>query len=401
MNRRKALLPIAVFLFALLVGALLLATAPRVEKADVPETVRAVRVLDAIPRALPLVVRSQGTVTPRTESALIPEVSGRVVWTSPSLVSGGFFEEGEPLLRLDRDDVNTALTRARANLARALGEWEHASSNLRRLENLANQDIVSSSQLDDARRGARVAEAMLEESRAARTQAERDVARAEIRAPFSGRVREESVDLGQFVTRGQAVGTIYATDYVEIRLPIPDDQLAFLELPLFGGAPVDEGPDVTLRARFAGAEHEWQGRIVRTEGEIDPKSRLVHVVARVEEPYSEAAHRAPLAIGLFVEAEIEGPVAEDVLEVPRSALREKNELLVVDAENKLRLHPIELLRLDRESALVRAQMPEGMRICVSPVTAFVPGMPVTPVPSGSGAEIATPDELEAGEGARS
>lgn len=377
-RRRKLLLPFVVLAAALLGGAALLATAPDVPTGRPPETLRAVRVIDVQPGPLPLFVRSQGTVAPRTESELIPEVSGRAVWTSPSLVSGGFFAEGEPLLRVERADYETALARAKANLARSQGEWEHAKAQLDRREELARQGVASSSQLDDARRQSRVARAALDESEAALRQARRDLSRTEIAAPFAGRVRDERVDVGQFLSRGQPVASLYATDYVEVRLPIPDHELAYLDLPLFSGAALAEGPAVTLRARFAGRDQAWSGRIVRTEGEIDPKSRMVHVIARVEDPYGQTEGRAPLAIGLFVEAEIAGPVAEDVLVVPRGALRDRRNLLIVDSEDRLQLLPVELLRLERDDALIRATLEEGARVCISQVDSFVPGMRVKP-----------------------
>ena len=375
---RKLLLPFAVLGAGFLGGAALLATAPDVPVASAPETMRAVRVIDIQPGSLPLFVRSQGTVAPRTEADLIPEVSGRVVWTSPSLVSGGFFAAGDALLRVERHDYETALARAKANLARSQGEWEHAKAQLDRREELARQGVASSSQLDDARRQARVARAALDESEIALRQSRRDLARTEIVAPFAGRVREERVDVGQFLSRGQPVASLYATDYVEVRLPIPDHELAYLDLPLFAGAALAEGPPVTLRARFAGRDQEWRGRIVRTEGEIDPKSRMVHVVARVEDPYGQGAGQAPLAVGLFVEAEIAGPVAQDVLVVPRGALRDRRNVLIVDSEDRLQLLPVELLRLERDNALIRAQLDEGARICISQVDTFVPGMRVKP-----------------------
>ncbi|MCP5055383.1 MAG: efflux RND transporter periplasmic adaptor subunit [bacterium] len=380
MNRWKLILPFLVIVVAVLGGAGLLATAPEVEQIARPEVARAVRVVDVVAESLPLIVHSQGTVAPRTESELVPEVSGRIIWSSPSLVSGGFFREGEPLLRLDRDDYETALARARANLERAKGEWEHAKATLDRREELARQGVASSSQLDDARRQGRVSAAVLDEAELALRQARRDLDRTEIRAPFDGRVRAEHVDVGQFLSRGQPIATLYATDYVEIRLPIPDAELAYLDLPLFAGAAVAEGPLVTLRARFAGAPHTWHGRIVRTEGEIDPKSRMVHAVARVEDPYGEAVGTAPLAVGLFVEAEIEGPPAENVLRVPRGALHSANHLLIVDANDQLHRVEVEVLRLERDDALVRATLPPGGRVCVSQVATFVPGMKVDPQP---------------------
>ncbi len=383
----KIWLPVAVVAGFALVSAVLIATASDVETAPPAPVMTAVRVVIANPESVRLVVRSQGTVAPRTESALIPEVSGPVVWTSPALVSGGFFEAGEPLLRIDRRDYETGRARALASLARAEGELEHARANLARLDGLAARDIASPSQLDDARRSARVGEAVLDEAKAQLRQAERDLARTEVRAPYKGRVREERVDVGQFLSRGESLATIYATDYVEVRLPIPDKELAYLDVALFAEATdAVAGPLVKLRARFAGQEHTWTGRIVRTEGEIDAKSRMVHVVARVEKPYEPTEPgRPPLAVGLFVSAEIAGPELDNVISLPRAAIRPDDSVLVVEEGDVLQRRPVEVLRIDQDTVLIRGALDVGDRICVSNVRAFLPGMPVSVIDGQDGA----------------
>ena len=386
-DRKKFVLPLLVLLFALLGAAALLATAPPVPTAPPDRILAAVRVIRVEPGPLRLIVRSQGAVAPRTESDLIPEVSGPIVWISPALVSGGFFQKGEPLLRIDQLDYKANAAKARASLARAEGEHQHAVRNLARRERLLANDITSTSQLDDARRSARVAAATLDEARVSVEQAKRDLDRTEVRAPFSGRVRSEHVDVGQLVSRGAPVATLYATDFVEVRLPIPDRELAYLSLPRWrAGEPAGEGPAVLLRATFAGREHTWTGRVVRTEGEIDPKSRMVHVVARIKDPYriesggaAPAAARPPLAIGLFVRAEIEGILVEDVRVVPRSAMRDDRRLMVVDADDRLHLRDVEVLRIDREEVLIRTHLAPDERVCISPMQVVVDGMRVRPV----------------------
>ena len=374
--RLKWAAPLGVLLVAFAGAGVLIATAPIPDTLPPSERLTAVRVIDARPQALTLRVRSQGTVAPRTESELIPEVSGQVIWISPILVSGGFFEAGDPLLRIAALDYEAGVARARANLARAQGEFEHAAQNLERYQRLSKRDISSISQLDDARRAHRIAGAILEEARVSLAQAERDLERTLIRAPFTGRVREERVDPGQFVTRGAKIATVYATDFVEVRLPIPDAELAYLDLPLWRGeTAAAEGPPVSIQARFAGAEHEWLGRIVRTEGEIDPKSRMVHVVARVENPYVETeTGRPPLAVGLFVRAEIAGTEVSEVRVVPRVALRDGRQLMVVDADDRLHLREVEIVRIDGEDVLIRTQLAAGDRVCVTPLQAVVDGM---------------------------
>lgn len=381
----RFLYPLLIIAIAVALATVLYVTRPQLESHDIARASVAVRVSSVEPRDLHLTVQSQGTVQPRTESALIPEVSGTAVWISPSLVSGGRFVSGDVLLRIDDRDYRNNLASAEAAELRARAEAEFARYENERLSTLQSRDLASRSQAENALRGLRVAESGLKEATAALARARLDLERTEIRAPFSGRVRSEQVDLGQFVQRGSPVATLYATDYVEIRLPIADKQLAFLDPELIrsGVAALDEPPPVRLFARFAGRDWNWTGRLVRTEGEIDQKSRMVHVVARVENP--EGDGQAPLPVGLFVNAEIRGQLARGVIELPRVAIRDQNRVLVVDGENRLRFRDVELLRIERDSVLVQSGLAAGERVCVSPLQTVVEGMSVTPIPD-DGAE---------------
>jgi len=377
-TRAKTLYPVLVLACGLVAAAVLIVTRPEAETQPREIPAPMVRVIEVQPEQVQLRVFTHGTVAPRSESDLVPEVSGPVVWVSPALASGGFFAKDEPLLRIDVRDYEADLERSRANLARARSEHSRAVKQLKRRKGLARQDVASASQLDDAENSERVTAALLSEARTAVSQAERDLARTEIRAPYDGRVREENVDVGQFVTRGARIARLYSVDFAEVRLPVPDDQLGFLDLPLLG-RPTEDMPDlpeVLLRADFAGANHTWRGRIVRTEGEIDPKSRMVHVVGRVSDPYAPQGDRPPLAVGLFVEAEILGVERDGVFVLPRSALRGADRVLVVDAEERLRFRQVDVLRTSRDHTLIQAGLEAGERVCVSPLEVAVDGMRV-------------------------
>jgi len=139
------------------------------------------------------------------------------------------------------------------------------------------------------------------------------------------------------------------------------------------------GPEVELSARFAGERHTWQARVVRTEGEIDPRTRMVNVVARVENPYQRSDGRPPLAVGLFVDAEILGRTVEDVMVLPRAALHEGDVVHVVDAEDRLRLREVKVLRRHREQVVIAAGLAPGERVSLTPLSAPVDGMLVKPV----------------------
>jgi RND family efflux transporter MFP subunit len=360
-----------------------------------------IRVQTLDPHELQLFVQAQGTVEPRTESELKSQVSGEVMWVSPALVPGGFFDAGDPLLKLDPVDYEANLESARAALARAESDARRARKENTRQRRLADRSVASQARIDDAQNAAHVAEAALREARARLGRAERDLQRTEVYAPYSGRVRSEKVDLGQFVSRGEDLARIYAVDYAEVRLPIPDRELRYLDVPLGyresseseepatsgaypigdlaeAGAPDMSGPSVLLQAEFAGEDHEWVGRIVRTEGELDPKSRMVTVVARIEDPYGrkDETGRPPLSVGLFVDVRIEGRVIPNALVIPRSALREGGRVLVVDEDDRIHYRSIEVLRTEREAVIVEAGLQPGERVAVSPLPEAVEGMRV-------------------------
>jgi RND family efflux transporter MFP subunit len=275
---RKVILPAIVLLISIFGAVTLMATSETLQP-SVPDPVApTVRIQEVELKDIQLKVHSQGTVSPDTESELIPEVSGRVEWISSSLRAGGYFSQGDVLLRLNDQDYQSVLDRARANLTRAKAEFQHARYEHQRLASLEARQLVSRSQLENALRAYRVSEAALQDAQANVKQSSRDLERTEIRAPFTGLVRNRSVDIGQFVGRGASIATIYASDQVEVRLPIADRQLAFLNLPVGqrGELPFDEQPNVTLSARYAGQDLTWEGKIVRTEAQIDTASRMVH-----------------------------------------------------------------------------------------------------------------------------
>ena len=377
----RLLLPVAVIVVAAVVAMAMIASRPVVETRPPDAVAPLVRVLTVTPAEVDAVVRSQGTVRPRTETVLVPEITGRVVQVSPSLAGGGFFDAGDILVRLDARDYELAVVTARAQVAQAsarLAIEEEESAVARREWTVLGTGepaplVVRAPQLAEAR-------AALEAAASALERTERDLARTEIRAPFAGRVREKRVDLGQVVAPGNSLATLYAVDVAEVRLPVPDGELEFLDLPLgYRGGAV--GPPVTIHATFAGQSPQWQGRIVRTEGEIDPSSRMVHLVAEVRDPYARTGPGAglPLAVGLFVRAEIRGHRLKDVFVLPRSALRGADQVLIVDREDRLRFRQVGVVRSDGEQVLIRSGLAPGERVCVSPLDVAVDGMSVRTV----------------------
>jgi RND family efflux transporter MFP subunit len=379
--RLKTILPLLVILLAILGAFALLATRKTVTPSPAERRLPSVPVMTVAEQSVQLMVNSQGTVAPRTESQLIPEVSGPVVWMSPSLVTGGYFLKGDVLARIDPSRYQSALQRALASVERTKGEYQYALATLERQKKLAEDKIVSPIRYEEAQRGESVTQANLRDAEAVLDDAQRDLERCEIRAPFEGRVRDEAVDLGQYLNRGSNFATLYATDYLEVRLPVADDQLAFFADPIWLRNNNAPRPKVRLHARFAGSEHNWWGEVVRTEGEIDPGSRMVHVIARVLNPV-QGGDSTPLPVGLFVQAEIEARYEDRVFVLPRAALYESTKVIVVDEEDRLRLREVEILRLDRDEMIVSSGVETGERIAVSAPAEVIDGAQVAPFVRG-------------------
>ncbi len=391
----RALLPLIILGVALFAAVTMVLNRPEVET-QLPEVAPpGVRVHWVNLETTRISVRSQGTIRPRTETQLVPEIAGRVTDVSPSFAEGGFFEQGDVLLRIDPFDYEQAVIAARSQLAQArlrlAQEEAEAEVAEREWAALGQGDpralTLRKPQLEDAR-------ALVAAAEAAVVRAQRDLDRAEVRAPYAGRVRTKSVDVGQFVTVGSPIATIYSVDIAEVRLPLPDDELAYLDLPLaYRGGTNRPGPSVTLLATFAGATHEWTGRIVRTESEIDPTSRMVHAVAEVEDPYAPGPdpNRPPLAVGMFVEADIDGRAFEHIAVVPRAALRGRTQVLVVDSESRVRFRDVDVLRTTTESVYVAGGLSNGEWVAVSALDAPTDGMlvQVTDVENSEAVDLGT------------
>ncbi|MCZ6618303.1 MAG: efflux RND transporter periplasmic adaptor subunit [Gammaproteobacteria bacterium] len=374
---KQLLLPCLIVLGGFGLAAILILTGPTIEARAPRSLPPLVRVLDVSPERVRLNTITHGTVVPRTESELVPEVSGRIVAISPAMVSGGFFSSGDELIRIDPLDYEVALEQAKAGLTRSQSDLANArTAHIRQLD-LAQKQSTSASQRDDALNRRSIAEATLREAQAILARAERDLVRTRMMAPYDGRVRKERVDVGQFVNRGTTVATIYATDIAEVRLPIHDEELAYLELSLgAGNGDVTERVKVTLRARFAGGDHEWEGEVVRTEGELDPRTRMINVIAQVVLPYAQHNGRPPFSVGLFVEAEIHGRQVDDVVVLPRSAMRGENRVFVIDSGNRLRFRNVDVLRIEADQVYVQGGLKRGDRVCISALENALDGMAV-------------------------
>ena len=338
-------------------------------KRDRPHLGPLVRVAPVRTEDVGVTVAAFGTVRARKELDVTPQVSGLVVEVSPNLISGGFVAKGELLLRIDPRDYELGVEKARAEGARATYELTRASEEAQ----VARQEweMLQDNPPPAFRDQPPAKDSLLFHGRARLAEAELALGRTEVRAPYAARVREEAVDVGQFVAAGRSLATLYSIDVAEIIFPVPDD-----DLPWIGGEGLLNGsvtgPAVTVSAERGGKRYQWPGRVVRTDGVIDPQTRMVHLIVEVQEPYRLG--RAPLTVGRFVRGEVQGRRLQGVVPLPRHALREGDTVWVVEEGSRLGVRKVNVARVTGATVFLSEGLSDGDRVIVSRLDAVTDGM---------------------------
>ncbi|MED5421520.1 MAG: efflux RND transporter periplasmic adaptor subunit [Pseudomonadota bacterium] len=379
MNRK--FMPIAIF-----AGLVAIAVIIRMNPPETPQRPQfsgptmTVETIPVLPRDYRIMLQSYGTVQPRTRSMLVAQVGGQIVEINENVRDGGFFEKGDTLGQIDpRDyeaDVQIALASladAKQAMAEAIARSDQAREDWERLGNEGEPSklVLRIPQLEAARAGVDSAESAL-------TKVKLDLERTSIVAPFAGRVIRKLVDLGQVVGPNTQLAEIYATDVVEIRLPLRNRDLGFIDLPesYRHSGPRETSIDVLIKSDLIGNEN-WQARLVRTEGAIDESARQLHVIAQIDDPFGPRSEgRSPLKIGQYVTAEIEGKTLPGALVIPNSAIYQGSYVYTVE-DDILRRRDIEIAWQNDIDAVVDNGLELGMDLVMTPLGQVTSGIRVS------------------------
>ena len=325
----------------------------------------------AVSDNMQLTVTTQGEARPQTEIDLVPEVGGKIIYVSPNFIEGGIIRKGETLLSIEDADYQVALIRAQASVAQA----EQVLVREEAEGAIAKQDYAELGRGEASPLALRLpqqaqAKASLMAARAEVEAANLQLTRTKVRAPFTGRVRTKSSDLGQFVSPGRTLGRIFSTDIVEVRLPLTDADMSKLDIPVaFFAKDRAAAPDVRLSATIAGQKRVWAGKIMRTDSTYDTQTRALFAFAEVYDPYGKGASEGgyPLAPGLFVDAEIDGRMFENVIVLPRDGLRPQDKVYVVDEKGAVEVRDATVLDTNADHAILTAGVAVGELIILSPM----------------------------------
>ncbi len=326
-----------------------------------------------------VIVEGYGNVKPAEEMRLIPQVAGKVIYVASNLVRGGRVERDEVLLRIDPIDYELAVTLAQSKVRDAESKLMmlEAESKAAREEWVLNHGgikgeipeppplVIKEPQLLAAR-------AALEAAQANLRKALLDLDRTEIRAPFEGIISEKNVGEGQYVLPGQVLAAIYSIESVEIAVPLEKKDLKWVKVP---GLTVtfQDGARATVIADMAGKAMMWKGKVARSSGLVDDRTRMIDVIVRIEGPYSKIP---PLTVGLFVNVKMEGTLLENAVLIPRSAIHQGNIVWTVDDNGTIRFKKVTIAKTEGRCAIVSSGLADGDLIVTSYHKIITEGMKV-------------------------
>ena len=379
-------LPVLVIAGAIAAFMAMSALKPKPEEKE--DVVKAIPVLTAIAAQddVTLKVNVQGEVQPRTEINMVPQVSGLITYMSPKFIEGGRFNKGNLLARIEPAEFDLRVTQARANVAQAetviSRETSEAAIARRDWEELGRSGEPTPLTLREPQMAE--AKAQLASAKARLAEAELQLARTSLYAPFTGRVTMRHVDQGEFVSAGTRLGEIYATNIMDVRLPMTHEELRRAGLTLgFEAKGKTGGIPVTLSADVAGTYSEWQGRIVRTDSRFDNQTRVLYAYAEVRDPFGAgASNGTPLAPGLFVNAAVAGQKLENVIVIPRTALRGEDKVYLAQGDT-LSIKTVTVMSSNRDEAILDGGIEIGDTVITSPIRGVADGMKIAVVKPGS------------------
>lgn len=371
---KKVGIPIFIILGAIAITTVLVMNKSKPEKKEVETPKFLVDVKPIEFNTVEFLVYAQGPVQPKNQTMLSVQVSGKVLSIAENFIEGGFFKKGDVLVEIESVDYQTDLLLAEAELARVQAALDEEIARGR----VAAQEWSSINSGTPPQLGLRKPqlareEANLKAAQANLQRAQRNLDRTKIRAPYDGLVKNRMVNLGQFLSMGGQVGEIFSTDVAQIRLPLTDDDVAFI------GNLETEQPQVTLSADVAGKKHFWQGRLVRDEAVLDDARRVIFGVVEVQDPYllqQTQSHQSQLKFGRFVEAVITGVQANEIVKLPRFVLRLDGTVLTVDENLTLQINDVDVIRTDEDFVYIGGGLNPAHQVVMSAVSSPYNGMPV-------------------------
>jgi len=340
-----------------------------------------VNVMPVMPSKRHVVISAMGTVVPARQVVLQPRVRGEIVRVSDALIPGGVLRADQFVFEIDPTDYVLAVKQRQGDVARAelawqleLGQQAVAQSEYKLLTELKPID-GSDRDLILRKPHLAAARAALAAAKAAKNQADLNLKRTRISAPFNATVIAKHVDVAAQVSTTTKLATLVGTDEYWIQVSLPVSRLKWLAIPKANG---QTGSSVRVYSDTGwGVGVHRDGHVTRLMGDIMTEGRMARVLVTVPDPLAldkRNAGKPGMLLGALLRVEIEGTPLDNVFDIPRTALRDGVEVWILNHEDELEVRPVEVAWSSRDRALIRTGLSAGERLITSDLTVARRGM---------------------------
>ena len=315
-----------------------------------------------------------GVVEPARDIVLSPRVSGQIISIDRSFVPGGLVTGGQELLRIDPADFERVLAVRRSELKQVEAELaiEQGRQQVARREfELLGEEIAPENralvlrepQIASIRARRQVAEAAVE-------QAQLDLDRATLKAPFDAQILSRSVNVGSQIAPREPLGRLVGVDTYWVIASVPLRDLRWLQFP------AGEEPGSRVRLRHTTA---WdpglfrEARVSRLIGAVDDQTRLARVLVTVPDPLGRSTDGPAMILGTLVQLEIEARPLENVIRLDRDYLRQNDTVWVMD-DGVLRIRQADVVVSDPEYAYIRRGVEDGEHVVTTNLATVTEGL---------------------------
>jgi RND family efflux transporter MFP subunit len=333
-----------------------------------------------------LIINGMGTVLAAKEINLTPGVGGEIIAISDNMVPGGFFTKGETLVTIDPVDYELAVMRLRSEVNKAQNELELEMGNQRiarkEYEILGQEVSKAEKKLMLREPQLSMQQATLQGIKASLAQAELNLKRTKVKAPFNGVVLSRAVNYGTRVNESTVLARLVGTDEFWLKLAIPTDQLKWITFP--GDGREGSKVQIYLQEKDNGGSMRT-GEVIRLAADVEEKGRMATVYAAIKDPLcllAENRNKPKILLGSFVQADIDGTELNAVVPINRDHLRENNSIWLMTGDNTLEIRHVDIIARTDDHVFIESGLENGERLIITGLAAPVAGLPLKLLPDG-------------------
>lgn len=373
--------PASIIGLTAIIAVIMISTKPKPKPKERGERAAVVNLAELSPSNEKVTIETAGTVMPSREITLFPRVSGQVAWIDERFIPGGAFQKDEVILKLDPLDYETALANAKALLARSEGDYkaelglqEIARHEWETLRQMNGKDDFSELEQELALRKPNLllAQHNLESAKAQLIQAEANLARTSVTAPFNCVVRSRHVNVGSQISTQTPLASLSGTDSLWIMTTIPVSSTKWITAADAGAGKgskvmVSSVPGIDLNA-------QWEGFVLRKMIDLEKAGKQAQLIVEIPEPHKPVKGSGSLLLGAYVRLTIEGSEVDNIFKIPSSALREGTYVWIITPESRLDIRKVETVWTGRDFTFLAAGVQPGEKIVVSDLGNPIAGM---------------------------